>query len=100
MLYEILIIVVVMLCFCFATQILTIKVMISLMNAKKPAEMGEIKPINIIKKPLKTRKKSRAERDYEERQKERQRKSQEEFEKLMRNLDVYDGTAIGQEEVK
>ena len=88
MLYEILIIVVVMLCFCFATQILTIKVMISLMNAKKTAENGDFKPIKFMEKAKKPKKPSKE-------QVERQRK----YDTIMDNLEAYDGTGIGQKEV-
>jgi 5'-3' exonuclease len=69
-------------------QIFTVKVMISLLNSA-----GEdIKPIKILDiKPRKSRQQKLAE--------EKARKEREEFEKLMRNIDSYDGSGLGQEEV-
>lgn len=95
MLYELIIVVFLMLIFCFAMQILTIKVMFTLINAKKTAEMGEIKPISIINRPLRKPKKSKEQLIFEE----KQRKATEEFETVLRNLDRFDGTGLGQEEV-
>ena len=94
--YDVLILAFLILVFCFFTMTLTVNVMFSLFNSVKKDGFEEIKPIHIIKKPEKKPKKS----DYEvflERQKEKER---EEWDNLMHNIDVYDGTEIGQKEVK
>lgn len=94
--YDVLILAFLILVFCFFTMTLTVNVMVSLFNSAKKDGFEEIKPIRIIKKPEKKPKKS----DYEvylERQKEIER---ERYNTIMDNLDVYDGTEMGQKEVK
>lgn len=80
--YEMVIIVFLMLVFCFFTQILTIKVMLCLFKAN-----GEdIKPVKLFdRKPKKQRKMQEAE--------------QERYEKIMHNIEVYNGSGYGQIEV-
>ena len=94
--YDLLILAFLLLVFCFFTMTLTVNVMFSLFNSVKSDEMGEIKPINIIKKPEKKPEKSEYE-VYLEKQKEIER---ERYNTIMENLDAYDGTDIGQKEVK
>ena len=86
--FDVVLTVLIMVIFCFLMQIFTVKVMISLLNSA-----GEdIKPIKILDiKPRKSRQQKLAE--------EKARKEREEFEKLMRNIDSYDGSGLGQEEV-
>ena len=94
--YDVLILVFLILVFCFFSMTLTVNVMFSLFNSVKKEGFEEIKPIHIIKKPEKKPEKS----DYEvylERQKEIER---ERYNTIMDNLDVYDGTEMGQKEVK
>lgn len=91
--YDVLICVFLMLVFCFFMQILTIKVMISMLNAKREDGEREIKQIKIIEKPAK---KSNAQLAAEE----KARKQAEEWNTIMRNLEVYDGTDLGQEDIK
>lgn len=81
--YEMVIVVFLMLVFCFFTQILTIKVMLCLFKANgediQPVKLFEKKP----KKPTKT-----------------QKKDQERIENIMHNIEVYNGTGHGQIEVE
>lgn len=90
--YEMLAIVFLMLVFCFFMELLTVKVMLSMFNAFRSGEMKEIRPVNLMemrKKP------SPAERRAKEKADEERRK----LDTIMRNLEKYDGTDIGQEEV-
>lgn len=66
-------------------QYFTVKVLFSLFNSVKPEG---IRPVR-LESPKKSVKKVQAEN-----------RSQEQFETIMRNIDAYDGTEIGQEEVK
>ena len=91
--YDVLICVFLMLVFCFFMQVLTIKVMISMLNAKREDGEREIKQIKIIDKPAK---KTKAQIKAEE----NARKQAEEWNTIMRNLEVYDGTELGQEDIK
>ena len=91
--YDVLICVFLMLVFCFFMQVLTIKVMISMLNAKREEGEREIKQIKIIDKPAK---KTKAQIKAEE----NARKQAEEWNTIMRNLEVYDGTELGQEDIK
>ena len=84
---DLLILAFLMLLFCIAMQIVTIKTLFSVFNAVRPKEVREIKPINLIEKEEKSHieiKSAETERD----------------EAIMRNLDIYDGTPFGQEEVR
>lgn len=94
--YDVLILAFLILVFCFFTMTLTINVMFSLLNSLKKDEIGEIKPIEIIKRPEKKPEKSEYE-VYLERQKEIER---ERYNTIMDNLEAYDGTEIGQKEVR
>ena len=85
--YDMLILAFLMLIFCFFMQILTIKVMFSLFNSVRPEGTEEVKPFIFTKK----RPKKVSKEDVEE---------QRRYETIMRNVDAYDGTGIGQEEVK
>lgn len=96
MLYEMMLFTLMVLIFCFFTITFVVKVMISVLNSAKPEGMDEIKPIQIIKMPEKKPKKSEYERYLEE----QKQKEQERYDTIMRNLEAYDGTEIGQEEVK
>lgn len=86
--YDLLILAFIMLVFCFFMQILTVKVIFSVLNAKN----GQIKDVKIVGKKLKKT-------EYEKKREEMARKEQEQFDTIMRNLEAYDGTEIGQEEV-
>ena len=88
--YDVLICVFIMLIFCFLMQIFTVKVMIALFNSHREEGTRKIKPIKFIDKQ---KKKHRA--DVEKAQKQ-----QKQFETLMENLDMYDGTSVGQKEVE
>ena len=94
--YDVLILAFLILVFCFFTMTLTINVMFSLFNSIKPEGVDKITPINIIKKPEKKAKKSVYE-VYLEQQKAIER---ERYNTIMDNLEAYDGTEIGQKEVK
>lgn len=91
--FDLVVLALIMLIFCVFMQIFTVKVMFSLLNSVRPDEVKEIKPIKLIeKKP----KKSEEQLAFEE----KQAKAQREYETLMRNLDNFDGSGFGQEEVK
>ena len=94
--YDVLILAFLILVFCFFTMTLTINVMFSLLNSVKKDDFDEIKPIHIINRPEKKPEKSEYE-VYLERQKEIER---ERYNTIMDNLEAYDGTEIGQKEVK
>lgn len=84
---DLLILAFLMLLFCIAMQIVTIKTLFSMFNAVRPKEVREIKPINLIEKEEESHleiKSAETERD----------------EAIMRNLNIYDGTPLGQEEVR
>ena len=74
-------------------QILTVKIVFSILNATRKDGEKEIKPIKIVERPAK---KTKAQIEAEKRAK----KQEEEWNTLMRNLDAYDGTGIGQEDIK
>lgn len=88
--YDVLIMVFLILIFCFFTMTLTVNVMFSLINASKQEGMKELKPII----PFKRKTKKQREADKKAIEEQRQ------YETIMRNLEAYDGTGIGQEEVK
>lgn len=94
--YEFLILAFMLLVFCFFTITFVIKTMISVLNSVKSGDFEEIKPIQIIKKPEKKRKKS----DYEVYLEKQKALEQERYNTIMDNLEAYDGTEIGQKEVK
>lgn len=85
--YELVVLVVIMLVFCFLMQIFTVKVMISVLNSKAETP---IKQIKLFERKPKTDKRAEIEA----------KKEQERFDTIMRNLDAYDGSDLGQEEVK
>lgn len=91
--YDLLIFAFLMLVFCFFMQMLTVKIVFSMLNATRKDGEREIKPIKIVERPAK---KSKAQIEAENRAK----KQEEEWNTLMRNLDAYDGTGIGQEDIK
>ena len=68
--------------------------MISVLNAAKDEK--DIKPISIITRPERKPKKSATQIEAERRAAEEKRK----MEIIARNLEAFDGTGIGQEEVK
>ena len=86
--YDYLILALMMLLFCVFSIVFTAKVIFTLMNAVRPPEMDEIKPIRVFEK--------------REKPQMSHAKSEEEakMEKIMRNLDNFDGTGLGQEEVE
>lgn len=89
--YELVAIVFLVLVFCFFTMILVFRGMVSIFNAAKPGEMKEIRLFSERKtKKTKTQRENEAKAAEEKRQ----------YETIMRNLEAYDGTGIGQEEVK
>ena len=91
--YDLLILAFLMLIFCFLMQILTVKIVFSILNATRKDGEKEIKPIKIVERPAK---KSKAQIEAEKRAK----KQEEEWNTIMRNLEVYDGTDLGQEDIK
>ena len=84
--YDVLILVFLILVFCFFSMILTVNVLLSVFNSARPEGMREIKP---ILKQDKTPKKSKAQIEAERK-----------YDIIMENLEAYDGTGIGQKEVK
>ena len=91
--YETIAVAFLILVFCFFTQIFVVKTMISLLNSARPEGIREIKTVELVKrKPKKTK----TEREMEEKAAEERRQ----YETIMRNLEAYDGTGIGQEEVR
>ena len=94
--YDVLILVFLILVFCFFSMTLTVNVMFSLFNSARPDGMKEFKMENIIKLPEKKHKKS----EYELFLEEQDKKAQERYNTIMENLEAYDGTEIGQKEVK
>ena len=91
--YEIVVIVLAMLIFCFCMQMLTIKVIFSVFNASRKEGEREIKPVKLVEKK---KRKSPAQKKAEE----EARKAQREFEIEMRNLENFDGSGIGQEDIE
>ena len=91
--YEIVILVLILLIFCFFMQILTIKVMLSMFNASRKDGEREIKPVKLIEK---RKRKSPAQRKADEEAK----KAQREFEIELRNLEAFDGSSFGQEDIE
>lgn len=90
--YDVLILVFLILVFCFFSMAFTVNVLFSMFNSVRPEGTKEIKP---ILPPRKT-KKSREQLELEKKTEEEQRK----YDTIMRNLEAYDGTDIGQEEVR
>ena len=86
MLYDYLILVLLILVFCFFSMMLMVNVMFHLFNSMRPEGTKEIRFM-----PKKV-KKTKVDKEMEE--------SKRRYDTIMRNLDVYDGTEIGQEEVK
>ena len=84
--YDVLILVFLILVFCFFSMVFFVKVLLSVFNSARPEGMKEIKPIFKAEKPPK---KSKAEQEAERR-----------YNTIMENLEAYDGTEIGQKEVK
>lgn len=90
--YDVLILVLLILAFCFFSMVFTVNVLFSVFNSVRPEGTKEIKAVF----PKKITKKSKAQRELEKKAEEEQRK----YETIMRNLEAYDGTDIGQEEVR
>lgn len=84
--YNVLILVLLILVFCFFSMVFTVNVIFHMFNAVRPEGTKEIRFM-----PKKV-KKTKADKEMEE--------SKRRYDTIMRNLDVYDGTEIGQEEVK
>lgn len=87
--YDVLILVFLILVFCFFSMMLVVNVMFSVMNMSNGKEIKEIKLSDILGNRAKMPKKTKA-------QKEAERK----YDIIMENLEAYDGTEIGQKEVK
>ena len=83
--FDLLILVLLILIFCFFSMMLMVNVMFHLFNSMRPEGTKEIHFM-----PKKAKKKM--DKEMEE--------SKRRYDTIMRNLDVYDGTEIGQEEVK
>ena len=92
MLYDVLILVFLILIFCFFSMMLTVNVMFRMFNAVRPEGTKEIKPLELKKQPKKTKEQL----EIEKKAAEEKRK----YETIMSNLDAYDGTEVGQKEVK
>lgn len=90
--YDMLILVLLILVFCFFSMMLTVNVMFRMFNAVRPEGTKEIKPLELKKTPKKTKEQL----EIEKKAAEEKRK----YDILMSNLDVYDGTEVGQKEVK
>lgn len=87
-----LVLVLLILVFCFFSMMLTVNVIFRMFNAIRPEGTKEIKPLELKKQPKKTKKQI----EIEKKAAEEKRK----YDILMNNLDVYDGTEVGQKEVK
>ena len=82
--YDVLILVLLILAFCFFSMVFTVNVIFHMFNAVRPEGTKEIR--------LMPKKTVKSDRTMEE--------SKKRYDTIMRNIDVYDGTEIGQEEVK
>lgn len=82
--YDVLILVLLILAFCFFSMVFTVNVIFHMFNAVRPEGTKEIR--------LMPKKTVKPDRTMEE--------SKKRYDTIMRNIDVYDGTEIGQEEVK
>ena len=82
--YDVLILVLLILAFCFFSMVFTVNVIFHMFNAVRPEGTKEIRLM-----PKKTVKSDKA-----------MEESKKRYDTIMRNIDVYDGTEIGQEEVK
>ena len=89
--YELVAIVFLVLVFCFFTMLLAFRGMVSMFNAAKPDGMKESRLI-----PERKPKKTKTQRENEAKAAEERRQ----YETIIRNLEAYDGTGIGQEEVR
>lgn len=87
-----LVLVLLILVFCFFSMMLTVNVIFRMFNAIRPEGTSEIKPLELKKTPKKTKEQL----EIEKKAAEEKRK----YDILMSNLDVYDGTEVGQKEVK
>lgn len=87
-----LVLVLLILVFCFFSMMLTVNVMFRMFNAVRPEGIKEIKPLELKKQPKKTKEQL----EIEKKAAEEKRK----YETIMSNLDAYDGTEVGQKEVK
>ena len=90
--YDMLILVLLILIFCFFSMMLTVNVMFRMFNAVRPEGTKEIKLLELKKPPKKTKEQI----EIEKKAAEEKRK----YETIMSNLDAYDGTEVGQKEVK
>lgn len=82
--YDVLILVLLILAFCFFSMVFTVNVIFHMFNAVRPEGTKEIR--------LMPKKTVKPDKTMEE--------SKKRYDTIMRNIDVYDGTEIGQEEVK
>lgn len=82
--YDVLILVLLILAFCFFSMVFTVNVIFHMFNAVRPEGTKEIR--------LMPKKTVKSDKTMEE--------SKKRYDTIMRNIDVYDGTEIGQEEVK
>lgn len=89
--YDLLVLVLLVLIFCFFSMMLTVNVIFRMFNAVRPEGTDEIKPLKMRKT-----KKSKEQLALEKKAAEEKRR----YDILMSNLDAYDGTDIGQREVK
>lgn len=85
--YEVLILVFLLMVFWSFMTIFVIKAIFSVFNSVRPEETREIRFMP-MRKPKKTAKDKEAEA------------AQRKYDTIMRNLEAYDGTGIGQEEVR
>lgn len=82
--YNVLILVLLILAFCFFSMVFTVNVIFHMFNAVRPEGTKEIR--------LMPKKTVKSDKTMDE--------SKKRYDTIMRNIDVYDGTEIGQEEVK
>lgn len=85
--YDFLIFAFLMLIFCFFMQMLTVKIVFSMLNASRKEGEREIKPVKLFEKPKKRPKMT-----------EEQKKNARNDEILLHNYEVYDGTSYGQKD--
>ena len=94
--YEFLIFVFLLLVFCFFTMVLIVNIMLSFMKIAKHEGVTEIKVRDLVGASKKQPKKTKEQIEIEKKAAEEKRK----YETIMSNLDAYDGTEVGQKEVK
>ena len=95
--YELLILVFLLMVFWSFMTIFVIKAMFCLFNSVREEGQREIKMSDLAGFRVKIpKKKTKAQREAEEKAAEERRQ----YEAIMRNLDAFDGTGLGQEEVR